>query len=84
MIKRGVVMRSFSKSIIDNKMTRQQESKLALELLEDGFFWLDDIVVKVASIERNERHYFINYWFSMTNNNTRNVIVSQLVENKDE
>ena len=77
-------MRSFNTGIIDNNMTRQQESKLALELLEDGLFWLDDTMVKVASIQRNERHYFINYRYSMTSDNKRYIIVSQLKENKDE
>lgn len=54
-------MRKYTKGIVDESMSKEEEKSLAIELLDYGFFWLDNTMCEVCSIERNERHYFINY-----------------------
>ena len=74
-------MKRYTKSIVDESMTRDEERDLAIKLLDDGFFWLDNTMCKVCSIERNERHYFVNYEDSIGMNALRKtIIVSQLKE----
>ena len=72
-------MKKYVKDKGDENMTRDEERDLAIELLDAGFFCLDNVVCKVCSIERNERHYFINYEDRIgTDVPRKNIIVSQL------
>ena len=75
-------MKKYTKGIIDESMSREEERDLAIELLDCGFFWLDNTMCKARSIERNERHYFINYEdrISFSDTNIKSIIVSQLKE----
>lgn len=74
-------MKKYVKDKGNENMTRDEERDLAIELLEDGFFWLNNIMCKVCFIERNERHYFINYEDRIgTNVPRKNIIVAQLKE----
>ena len=76
-------IRNYVEGIVDKKMTRNEERDLAIKLLDDGFFWLNNTLCEVHSITRNERHYFINYKDSISAHNiTKNIIVSQLKEVK--
>ena len=72
-------MKKYTKDKVNENMTRDEERDLAIELLDVGFFWLNNIMCKVCSIERNERHYFINYEDSIgMDAPKKSIIVSQL------
>lgn len=75
-------MKKYTSGIVDESMTRDEERDLAIKLLDDGFFWLDSTLCKVYSIERNERHYFVNYEDRISNDatNIKSIIVSRLKE----
>lgn len=65
----------------NQNMTRDEERNLAIELLDDGFFWLNNTMCKVCSIEGNGTHYFINYEDRIgTDVPRKNIIVTQLRE----
>lgn len=71
-------MKKYVAGIVNENMTRNEERDLAIKLLDTGFFWLNDTLCKVCSIERNERHYFINYKDRISATNKKSIIVSQL------
>ena len=75
----------FSMGYVDKDMTIEQERDLAIKILHNRHFWLENTFCVVCSIERNDYHYFINFEDRIGANVPRkNIIVSQLKENKDE
>ena len=74
-------MKKYTMGFVNESMTRNEERDLAIELLDNGFFWLNDTMCKVCFIERNERHYFIHYGDKISSDSTtKSIIVSQLKE----
>ena len=75
----------FNKGYIDESITRDEEKEIAIEILDRGCFWLDNTFCMVCSIERNDRHYFINYEDRISSQRViKNIIVSQLKEVSDD
>lgn len=62
-------MRKFELSVVNQNMTKEQERDLAIQLLDDGAFWLNNTFCKVIHIERNNfPHYFVQYYDSISDN----------------